>query len=685
MLWTAPFLTIVCVCLDDSVAFSPLSYNDHHHHGRRRAVEKRRRTEPASASFLRLYSGINGNDNDDHRSLKDWHAKLCEAVATEDFLQAAALSKQMGARLDVSSMSWKGQGVAPWLVDRLGSLGFGIPTTIQVCALEAVNRAVKEGSKDEPNVSEDDNSQLEDRLSQGANLGVVISGTTGSGKTLAYAVPLLSTLSEALFVRQRLRISDEEAVGDTAGDLADRINVVTSPSLQSSSSSSKTTKTIATGASLGRSAADGVRSPLALIVVPSRELGVQTAKALYRLVGGSFREDDQVAQKEGSPKPPKYKGPKGVKIGTILDEEDATMGLKLQTDVAITAPEFLGKLIRDGDILPSILRVIAFDEADLSLERFGDETLAELFEKTRNDIRLTFLVGASVTESLGNYAVSSKILPEGTSFIATATSCAALTREPTNTPSSREAATLQDLNVCLYPDLAHERVIVPLGSTNLLVLTRLLRKELREYDEGENFTSDQQRPRVVVFFPDEKTAKAAIVPLRDALWGEHRLCVLLPTEGVMPLTIMDQFKRNETTVMLATPNSVRGLDFPALSHVYTTYAPSDPREYLHLAGRVGRVGHRGRGRVISVLPPDAATKFESLAATLGFTFTDIEAPMEVIDVTIREEVDEEGETFLEGDGDVEKMRRLLEDQFGLVEEEGGLQKFNSTGTDDNDG
>jgi superfamily II DNA/RNA helicase len=743
-------------------------------------------TKRRSLLQSRLKNSLNSGDShgstsppsSSSSSLNEWHAQLCRAVTTQDFLRAADLSKQMTERLGVSTMSWKGQGVAPWLVDRLSTLSYGIPTTIQVCSLEAVNRALipenangadsRNNSKATKTTTTTTTSWDEDRSllssqndgspppanKKNKNLGVVISGTTGAGKTLAYAVPLLSTLSEALFLRQRLRISDEEAVGDTAGDLADRITVVTSPTVSSSSSSRGTSsKTpIAIGASLGRSSKN-VRSPLALIVLPSRELGVQTAKLLYRLVGGSFREDDEAAKTTttsttttpedsiDAPKPPKYKGPKGVKIGTVLDDEDATMGLKLQTDIAITTPKYLSKLMRDGDIVPDILRVIAFDEADLSLEQLptdqleGGEgnVLGQLFaERTTtttttttsrsnnddNDIRLTFLVGASVTESLGNYAVSSKILPEGTSYIATATSCAPLTRasatattpstagsSATTAASSREVATFQDLNVCLYPYLQHERVIVPAGLTALLVLTRLLRNELRAYDEGEGGdetaaavdppNQPRQRPRVVVFFPDEKTAQAAISPLRDALWGEHRLCVLLPTEGVMPLTIMEQFKRNETTVMLATPNSVRGLDFPALTHVYTTYCPADdPREYLHLAGRVGRIGHTSRGRVISVLTEAVAPQLDILAATLGFTFQDVEAPKEPFDYVIREGIDEEGEETMLVDctgtkgGDVEKLRRFLEDTYALMandEEEDLPQQPSSLSNDDDDG
>jgi superfamily II DNA/RNA helicase len=172
-----------------------------------------------------------------------------------------------------------------------------------------------------------------------------------------------------------------------------------------------------------------------------------------------------------------------------------------------------------------------------------------------------------------------------------------------------------------------------------------------------------QRPRVVVFFPDEVQAKAAIEPLRDALWGDHRLCVLLPKTGFSPMTIMEQFKRNDTTVMLATPNSVRGLDFPALSHVYTLYLPmDDPREYLHLAGRVGRVGHRAKGHVVSVLKQDEGSKMDELAKLLGFDIVDIEAPT-AESLLSRNSDGEIDETAI----DYEKLRRAFEDSISFVE------------------
>ena len=366
--------------------------------------------------------------------------------------------------------------------------------------------------------------------------------------------------------------------------------------------------------------------------------------------------------------------------------------------------------------------MVIYDEADLGLEQTSPEDLKLLFENNNGDdeeenekrrefSRISFLVGATVTESLGNLAVRDEILPEGNSFIATATRFAPLTKVDLDegvvsssmaSSMGEDAATLKDLRLCLDPGLIHERLIAP-DNSGMLSMIRMLRKELREYEEeqaaletgdGEATTTvgegssvaeqlrevrketaeyfadpsstfemsnadsirNLQRPRVVIFLPDEDSARAAIEPLRDAMWGDHQLCVLLPDSGQAPLAVMEDFRDGKTSVMLATPNSIRGLDFPALTHVYTLYLPvDDPREYLHLAGRVGRIGQQGSvsgkgGKVTTVLDPVDAPKMDQMAEFLGFDFIDVE-PVKV-------EMTEQS--------NVEDMRRFLEDTITLL-------------------
>ena len=728
------------------------------------------------------------------------------AIAREDMDAAILYRDELAERVDSSNydnynnndnmseeerlkrkrqrLSWAGLGTAPWLMERLDALEYTLPTTIQINAMEAVNAILKDSNdysvkniindnyNHDYDYEEDDNT-LEERLLSTPtiqNMGLLISGSTGSGKTLAYLVPTLSTLSQTLFTRQRIRVKAEEDVGDLMGDLLERVAVQTSPSMKgqgydqvgidkqnSSSSSSSST--------LGKSGTN-VKSPIALIVVPTRELGVQIALLLFELVGGNKKQS--ATERSGKRNMFKYKGPKGVKIGCVLDEEMSREGLKLQTDIAITTPKYLTKLMEDGDIDPSKLRVVVYDEADLGLEQTSDDNLKLLFDgadtttttataeneeeegesstKKREFSRISYLVGATVTESLGNLAVRDEILPKGKSYIVTATRFAPLAADdddvvvgeattnidsednvsvegddgeyvnamPTiGISSSVDAskATLKDLSLCLDPGLRHERVVAP-DNTELLCLTRMLRKELEDFeianatladeaanggdsddddDDEENDLLKQlailreetkdleeefdfssvastspkgtpdkinslMRPKVVVFFPDEDEARDAILSLRDAMWGEHKLGVLLPDTGTAPLTIMESFKKGDISVLLATPNSIRGLDFPELTHVYTLFLPiNDPREYLHLAGRVGRIGQQGSvrgqgGRVTTILDQDEAPKFDQMATFLGFDYEDV-AP-------IKAEISEQS--------DVEDMRRYLEDTISLL-------------------
>ena len=642
-------------------------------------------------------------DNDDGKEesmgLNELQTLLREAVRTEDFLLAKKYRDILADRVSSGAyrptgdasvdrrkmrrLSWRGLGTARWLEDRLDALSYKFPTTIQINAFEAINTmlgALEDDSAEKETLEE----LIERRAGPGApeNMGVVISGSTGSGKTLAYLVPTLSTLSDSLFTRQRIRVKAEEDVGDVADDLLARVAVQTSPTIRGQGrrqvgggGGNGALATGATMSTLGKSGTD-VRSPLALIVVPTRELGVQTALLLYECVGGSTKKT--MTELPGLANSFKYKGPKGVKIGCVLDDEEAKFGLKLQTDVAITTPTYIAKLIRDGDVVPENLRVIVYDEADLALEQTLEEDLGALFsnsESERSLSRLTYLVGASVTESLGKLVVKDGILLEDKSFIATATKFAPLTTADISEDASTDTkgssddgmASLKDLGLCLDPGLKHERLIVP-GDRGMLCLVRLLRQELQEYDQavicGRNSTM-VQRPRVVVFFPGEEEAKAATGLLRDALWGDHKLCVLLPNIGINPLEIMEQFKSNQTSIMLATPNAVRGLDFANLTHVFTSYLPADdPREYLHLAGRVGRIGQMGSvsgmgGRVTSIIRPEEADQMETLAQELGFDFTDLDY---VEADTVRRDADEE-----ETEEDVEKSRRYLEDTITLLD------------------
>ena len=61
---------------------------------------------------------------------------------------------------------------------------------------------------------------------------------------------------------------------------------------------------------------------------------------------------------------------------------------------------------------------------------------------------------------------------------------------------------------------------------------------------------------------------------------------------------LEAFKNGKIELVIATEETVRGLDFPWLDSVYLFEVPRTANEYLHLCGRVGRVKRRGRSIVI---------------------------------------------------------------------------------------
>ena len=67
------------------------------------------------------------------------------------------------------------------------------------------------------------------------------------------------------------------------------------------------------------------------------------------------------------------------------------------------------------------------------------------------------------------------------------------------------------------------------------------------------------------------------------------------TDSGSALQAMHAFRDNVATFLLATPAAARGLDLPAVSHIYNLGCPEDTTEYLHRAGRAGRIGSPVRG------------------------------------------------------------------------------------------
>ncbi|MEC7176993.1 MAG: DEAD/DEAH box helicase, partial [Pseudomonadota bacterium] len=61
----------------------------------------------------------------------------------------------------------------------------------------------------------------------------------------------------------------------------------------------------------------------------------------------------------------------------------------------------------------------------------------------------------------------------------------------------------------------------------------------------------------------------------------------------MRLKMLDRFKGGKATYLIASDVAARGLDIPAVSHVFNYDVPTHAEDYVHRIGRTGRAGRKG--------------------------------------------------------------------------------------------
>jgi superfamily II DNA/RNA helicase len=64
---------------------------------------------------------------------------------------------------------------------------------------------------------------------------------------------------------------------------------------------------------------------------------------------------------------------------------------------------------------------------------------------------------------------------------------------------------------------------------------------------------------------------------------------------------LDQFRRGEISLLVASDVAARGLDIPDVSHVFNFDVPHHPDDYVHRIGRTGRAGRSGTA--ITIVAP----------------------------------------------------------------------------------
>ena len=535
---------------------------------------------------------------------------LNRAITDEDYELASKLSKRLQVVQNLNGgrdareilLDWRMLGVAEWMAARAEALGFRFPTGIQ----RKATSAFLDG----------------DRL-------IVMSAQTGTGKTLAYLVP---TVDQMDFIgRKMLQI---------------------------------------------------------LVVVPTRELVVQTTMLTYKLTGGSISRG--VPGDRGNMF--NYSGPQGLIVKGVFEQRHVLdPDPELSTaEIVIGTPEELAELKRQGVVEVDLASHIICDEADALFENHK-EAMRELLKPSPfvpvMETRQICLVGVSIAndsflkdvqevvpfyeptiiqtqaidyEGQGLEERKKDIEKDVEEVLEGLAKLGGRGEEEGGSTSLGEAASRSSNdnvgsknnsvggNKRLPPNIRH-RVLYSEPGRKLVTLCRQIRADAIAAGE------DKPPPRTLVFVKDTPAAEIVAGPLRKALWGAHTLVTLLP-EGREALRVVEDFDKGKASIMVCTAQVSRGLDLRNVAHVYSLDVPN-AKEYVHRAGRCGRVGAVDPGVVTSIVSDEEKESYENVVDELQIKSEEIE--------TI--EVEKMGRGTDDEEEALSQLQRLLDDNFYLLD------------------
>lgn len=87
------------------------------------------------------------------------------------------------------------------------------------------------------------------------------------------------------------------------------------------------------------------------------------------------------------------------------------------------------------------------------------------------------------------------------------------------------------------------------------------------------------------------------------------------------MEMLKAFKNNEVQLLVASDVAARGLDIPAVSHVFNFDVPSTSEDYVHRIGRTGRAGRSGKAYTIINTSKTDAKFVEAIEKLIGQKIT----------------------------------------------------------------
>ncbi|GKU95310.1 hypothetical protein SLEP1_g8685 [Rubroshorea leprosula] len=385
---------------------------------------------------------------------------------------------------------------------------------------------------------------------------VVIQSYTGSGKTLAYLLPILSEVGP-------LRNKYPDGEGDSGKK----------------------------------------REIEAVIVAPSRELGMQIVREVEKLLGTTDKK--AVQQLVGG--------------ANKMRQEEALK--KNKPAIVVGTPGRIAEISAAGKLHTHGCRFLVLDEVDELLSFNFREDMHRILEHVgrrsgadprgtksplaRRAERQTILVSATVPFSVIRAARSwgrdpllvqaNKVLP----LESLPTTGHVKLLGPASSSSSNSSMQVQSTAQSLPPSLKHYYCV-----TKLQHKVDTLRRSIHALDAKS----------VIAFMNHTKQLKDAVFKL------EARGMKAAELHGdlgkLARSTVLKKFKNGEVRVLVTNELSARGLDVAECDLVVNLDLPTDSIHYAHRAGRTGRLGRKGT--VVTICEEPEVFVVKKLQKQLGF-------------------------------------------------------------------
>ncbi|MBS3803429.1 MAG: DEAD/DEAH box helicase [Oleiphilaceae bacterium] len=297
--------------------------------------------------------------------------------------------------------------------------------------------------------------------------------------------------------------------------------------------------------------------PRVLALAPTRELAMQIAKDAEELCG--------------------YTGHNVVTVvgGMNYDKQRDQLQNEV-VDILVATPGRLIDFLGSQDVFLDQLDLLILDEADRMLDMGFIPDVKRIIRKcTPKEDRQTLLFSATFNEDVLNLA---SMWTQGAEFVEI---------EPEQKTAER----------------VRQVVYLVGGDEKLRVLV--------------NYLEQKEVPKALVFANRRDQCRDLDEDLRNQGISTALMSGEIPQNK--RLKTLDQFKRGEIQVLVATDVAGRGIHVDGVSHVFNYHLPDSAEDYVHRIGRTGRAGEHGVS--VSFASEDDAFSLPSIESYIGQKLT----------------------------------------------------------------